>query len=142
MVHRSGVICFLLSLSLFSNSAIFAQAKFIKKTSWAEQGLWLKADTHIHSSFSDGAHSINEIAANAIKYGCDVIAITDHSDRNLQGASLEYERHISIARRTFPNLIILSGIEWNIPPYDGDQHVSVLISPGPNEFDILREFKK
>jgi histidinol phosphatase-like PHP family hydrolase len=142
MVHRSGVICFLLSLSLFSNSAIFAQAKFIKKTSWAEQGLWLKADTHIHSSFSDGAHSINEIAANAIKYGFDVIAITDHSDRNLQGASLEYERHISIARRTFPNLIILSGIEWNIPPYDGDQHVSVLISPGPNEFDILREFKK
>lgn len=139
---RSVIVCFFLSLSHFSNNALFAQAKFIKQIPWAEQGYWLKADTHIHSSFSDGAHSINEIASNAIRYGCDVIAITDHSDRNLKGASFEYEQQISIARRTFPNLIIVSGIEWNIPPYDGDQHVSVLISPGPNEFEILREFKK
>ncbi|WP_417847604.1 VanZ family protein [Thalassoglobus sp.] len=118
-----------------------AEAKFIKKIPWAEQGQWIKADTHIHTKLSDGSHTIAEIASKAVEHGCDVIAITDRSDRELKGASIEYEREILAARRIFPNLIILSGIEWNIPPWKGEQHVSLLLSPGPDEFLILREFK-
>ncbi len=133
-----GLSC---AASLLVPTEAKAEAKFIKKIPWAEQGQWIKADTHIHTKLSDGSHTIAEIASKAVEHGCDVIAITDHSDRELKGASIEYEREILAARRIFPNLIILSGIEWNIPPWKGEQHVSLLLSPGPDEFLILREFK-
>ncbi|MDY6857120.1 MAG: DNA polymerase/3'-5' exonuclease PolX [Thermodesulfobacteriota bacterium] len=37
------------------------------------------ADLHLHSQYSDGAHSIREIAHEAMKKGYHYIAITDHS---------------------------------------------------------------
>ncbi|MDY6862193.1 MAG: DNA polymerase/3'-5' exonuclease PolX [Thermodesulfobacteriota bacterium] len=39
----------------------------------------IRADLHIHSNYSDGAHSIKEIAAEAREIGYEFVAITDHS---------------------------------------------------------------
>ncbi|MFH2011140.1 MAG: DNA polymerase/3'-5' exonuclease PolX [Pseudomonadota bacterium] len=39
----------------------------------------IKADLHVHSHYSDGAHSIRELAEGAMKMGYKYIAITDHS---------------------------------------------------------------
>ncbi len=39
----------------------------------------IKGDLHVHSNFSDGTNSINEIKEEALYYGYRYIAITDHS---------------------------------------------------------------
>jgi hypothetical protein len=36
------------------------------------------ADLHLHSSFSDGTYSPEELAAYAVRYGLGVVALTDH----------------------------------------------------------------
>ena len=38
-----------------------------------------KVDLHIHSTFSDGKNTIEEIVLKAIENGFDVIGISDHS---------------------------------------------------------------
>ena len=40
----------------------------------------IKGDLHVHSNFSDGTNSINEIKEEALYYGYRYIAITDHSE--------------------------------------------------------------
>jgi len=91
--------------------------EFICKTEWMDSGVWMKVDTHIHTKFSDGSHSVSVVAAKAREFGCDAIAITDHGDQNLKGASLEYAEAIEVARREHPELLILAGLEWNVPPW-------------------------
>ncbi len=116
--------------------------RFVTKIDWMEHGQWIKADTHIHTRFSDGSHGLDEIALQAKAFGCDVIAITDHADRNLSAATPEYAEAILAARRSHPDLMILSGLEWNVPPWGGDEHATVLVPPGPDEFLTLAEFKQ
>lgn len=106
-----------------------------------EKGHWLKVDAHLHSTFSDGAHTIDELAAQAVKYGCDVIAITDHADRDRNAASADFAEAISAARRQHPNLLIVAGLEWNLPPWGCDEHATLLMPRGDNEFLNLAEFK-
>ena len=115
--------------------------EFICKTEWMDSGVWMKVDTHIHTKFSDGSHSVSVVAAKAREFGCDAIAITDHGDQNLKGASLEYAEAIEVARREHPELLILAGLEWNVPPWKGDTHATVLMPGGPDEFLQLADFK-
>ena len=42
----------------------------------------MKMDWHIHSTFSDGKQSVDELIMNAEKIGLESIAITDHFDKN------------------------------------------------------------
>ena len=42
----------------------------------------MKMDWHIHSTFSDGKQSVDELIMNAEKIGLESIAITDHFDTN------------------------------------------------------------
>src|SRR5262245_30317017 len=116
-------------------------ARFVREIEWAGKGTWVKADTHIHTNFSDGSHTPNEVVAKATAYGCQVIAITDHSDDNLRAGSPEYAKEIVAARAAYPKMVILAGLEWNIPPWDGEKHAAVLVPSGPNEWKILAEFK-
>lgn len=115
--------------------------RFLRQVEWAGQGVWLKADTHTHTQFSDGAHTIAEVAAQAARYGCNVLAITDHADRNLSAGTHEYIEAIKEARRQYPEMVLLAGLEWNIPPHDGNEHVAVLFPDGPAEGQILADFK-
>ena len=117
------------------------EARFVRKIDWMQNGSWVKADTHIHTKFSDGAHTVSEVTAKAAEFGCEAIAITDHADRNLQAATPEYAEAIEVARRQHPQLIILAGLEWNVPPFGGDEHATVLVPHHPGEFLWLADFK-
>ena len=37
--------------------------EFVRKTEWMDSGVWMKDDTHLHTTFSDGAHSVSVVAA-------------------------------------------------------------------------------
>jgi glycopeptide antibiotics resistance protein len=115
---------------------------FVRQIDWMERGVWLKVDTHVHTKFSDGSNTVSEVAAKAIEHGCHVIAIADHGDWNLSAAGPEYAEQIEVARRQFPSLIIIAGLEWNVPPAAGDLHATVLVPPGPDEFLNLQTLKE
>ncbi|MFV2065428.1 MAG: PHP domain-containing protein [Pirellulales bacterium] len=118
------------------------EARFVRKIPWAGGGVWLKSDTHMHTRFSDGAHTVDEVAAKAVEFGCDVIAITDHGDSKLRAATKEYQQAIDDAREKYGDLIVLAGIEWNMPPWGGDEHVTALVPPGPREWNTLKVLKQ
>lgn len=118
------------------------KARFVRQTDWIGEGQWLKADTHVHTTFSDGSHTVAEVVDRAVLFGCDVIAITDHGDCDESAATEQYGQAIEAAREQYPESIILAGLEWNVPPYGGDEHATVLIPPGPNEWQILAQFKQ
>ncbi|MDD4046232.1 MAG: PHP domain-containing protein [Sedimentibacter sp.] len=87
----------------------------------------LKADYHIHSTYSKNRHgksSIEEIAERAYELGLEEIAITDHGPahylfgikRNLIS---EAKNIVVETRKKYPNLKILYGVEANILDYKG-----------------------
>jgi hypothetical protein len=119
------------------------RAKFERQHDWdPAHGVWLKVDTHVHTQFSDGGWKLEALVDEASKNGCDAIAITDHADGGLQGASEAYFAALRRARLEHSEMVILAGLEWNIPPHGGNEHVSVIVEPTANEADILAEFKK
>jgi len=116
--------------------------RFVREIPWAGHGSWIAADTHIHTTFSDGANSVAEVVKKAVEYGCKAVAITDHGDGNLKAATPEYAAAITAARTANPGLVVLAGLEWNIPPWAGDEHAAVLVPTGANEWKTLSEFKR
>ena len=116
---------------------------FIQSIEWHDSGVWLAADLHSHTRFSDGAHTPHEVAAKAVEYGCDVLAITDHTDPNLNAATPEYRAAIADSRARTPGLVLLTGLEWNVPPGQGDDHATVLLTPSlVDDDDWAGEFKR
>lgn len=115
-------------------------ARFLREIDWAGKGTWLKADTHVHTKFSDGVRDVPEVVAKAALFGCDVLAITDHGDFNLKAASPEQAEAVAVARQSHPELIILAGIEWNLPGWGGDEHATVLLPPTSREWTTLLAF--
>lgn len=89
----------------------------------------IKGDFHIHSNYSDGANSIEEIVIAALKKGYHYIAITDHSKGLGVAKGLSEERilaqkeEIERVRKRYPELVIFHGIEVNILP-DGSLDLS------------------
>ena len=87
----------------------------------------LKADYHIHSTYSKHNHgksSIEEIVERAYEIGLEEIAITDHGPahylfgikRSLIG---EAKNIVVEMRKKYPNLKILYGVEANLLDYNG-----------------------
>jgi len=109
-----------------------------RQVAWSIVGEWLIADTHSHTTFTDGALSVPELVERAIAGGCDVLAITDHSDLSEDAATPEYFEAMRAARVRTPWLILFGGLEWNIPPYGGREHVNLLIDPAQEE-QVLTE---
>lgn len=80
----------------------------------------LKGDLHLHSTWSDGSASIEELADCAQKLGYEYIAITDHSVSLKVGGGLSPERlqqqikYIHELNKKYKNFHILAGSEVDI----------------------------
>jgi len=80
----------------------------------------IKGDLHVHSSWSDGTSSIEELVRDAMSRGYSYIAITDHS-KSLGIANglseerlLEQWKEIDRLRGKYAPFVILKGIEVDI----------------------------
>lgn len=118
-----------------------AGPRFEREIPWAGNGMWLKAETHVHTRFSDGG-PIDAVVDQAVAHGCDVLAITDHTDGGLKAATPEYHAAIAAARARAPQMLVLTGIEWNVPPGKGQDHAVVLFPPELEDAAITGEFKE
>ncbi len=108
---------------------------------WAGRGVWLKTELHTHTKFTDGSHTVDEVVAAAVKNGCDAVAITDHGDGGLKGATPEYLDAIRAARAANPGLAVIGGMEWNVPPGKGQEHANILFPSAMETIEVLGTFK-
>ncbi|MGJ8694379.1 MAG: CehA/McbA family metallohydrolase [Thalassotalea sp.] len=107
-----------------------------------KNGQWLTIDTHIHTKYSDGNQTVAQLAKQASTYGCNAIAITDHGDYNLNKvATPEYFNDIAKVNESYPYMTIMAGLEWNIPPFMGREHATVLLPKHENSQRDLYAFK-
>ena len=80
----------------------------------------IRGDLHVHSKWSDGGSTIEEIARAAQAKGYSYIAISDHSKSVKYAHGLEEERlfrkldEIKAVQEKFPSLKILAGAEVDI----------------------------
>lgn len=80
----------------------------------------IKGDLHVHTSGSDGRHSIREMAEAAKALGYEYIAICDHSrspqiTRGLtEEGIVKQAREIGQVNREMDGIVVLAGIECNI----------------------------
>ncbi|WP_042459542.1 DNA polymerase/3'-5' exonuclease PolX [Neobacillus dielmonensis] len=82
----------------------------------------IKGDLHMHSTWSDGAHTIEEMAEACRARGYQYMAITDHSQYLKVANGLTRERllqqreEIKRLNAKYHDFVILSGIEMDILP--------------------------
>ncbi len=80
----------------------------------------IKGDLHIHTKYTDGKNSIEEMAKAAMNRGYEYIAITDHSKRVTVAKGLDEKRvleqivEIERINDKLKNITILKGIEVDI----------------------------
>jgi len=137
----SGSALLAIALLLLAGCTQQPDAEVITEVPWALISQPLVMDTHTHTRFSDGKYSVAEMVQLAIDHGCEALAITDHSDLSEDAATPDYFSAIKTARTMHPGFILFGGIEWNIPPYWGREHVTVLLDPTLEE-TILGTFKQ
>src|SRR5699024_4533244 len=82
----------------------------------------IRGDLHMHTTWSDGAQSIEEMVLQARKYGYEYIAITDHS-KYLQVANgltedrlLRQREEIEKLKEKYSDIHIFAGVEMDILP--------------------------
>ncbi len=82
----------------------------------------IKGDLHIHTRYSDGSNTIEQIVLKALEMGYSYIAITDHSQSLRVARGLEEERlrqqwkEIEELQYRYPQIKILKGSEVDILP--------------------------
>ena len=82
----------------------------------------IKGDLHMHSTWSDGAHSIEEMVNACRARGYKYMAITDHSKYLKVANGLTVERllqqkeEIKKLNEKYDDILILSGVEMDILP--------------------------
>lgn len=80
----------------------------------------VKGDLHVHTRWSDGAHTISGMAEAARERGCEYITICDHSAGLAVAHGMTDERireqgkEIADLNRTLDGITVLHGIEANI----------------------------
>ncbi|WP_440896044.1 DNA polymerase/3'-5' exonuclease PolX [Amphibacillus sp. Q70] len=85
-------------------------------------GNQIKGDLHMHTTWSDGAQSIEEMVQFALEKKYEYIAITDHSKflrvaNGLNETRLRKQRvEIERLRQVYPEITILTGVEMDILP--------------------------
>jgi DNA polymerase (family 10) len=82
----------------------------------------IRGDLHMHTQWSDGRDSIEEMVRAAVTLGYEYMAITDHSPtsaaaRNLSAESVDRQAdEIAQVRERYPQISILHGCEVDILP--------------------------
>ena len=82
----------------------------------------IRGDVHVHTTWSDGAHSIEEMVEEARAYGYEYIAITDHSKflrvaNGLNETRLRKQREeIARINEKYDDIYIFAGVEMDILP--------------------------
>ncbi len=82
----------------------------------------VRGDLHMHTTYSDGADTLDAMVAACARLGYDYIAITDHSERaaaarTVSRSDLSRQRdEIEAIRERYPAMAILHGIEVDIMP--------------------------
>ncbi|PFG05465.1 DNA polymerase/3'-5' exonuclease PolX [Bacillus sp. es.034] len=112
----------------------------------------IKGDLHMHSTWSDGAYSIEEMVEACRAKGYQYMAITDHSQYLRVANGLTPERlvkqinEIKELNKKYDDIEILSGIEMDILPdgtldYDDDllKRVDLVIASIHSSFSQPRE---
>lgn len=80
----------------------------------------IKGDLHIHTRYTDGRHSIEEMAKAAMEWGYEYLAITEHSKRVSVARGLDAKRlglqieEIDRLNENLKGITILKGIEVDI----------------------------
>ena len=101
---------------------------------------WLAGDHHIHTQYSpDGQYRVLDHVLHANAYGLDWMVVTDHG--SAQHARIGVERvnpDIVAARRSFRDMLVFQGLEWNIP---AAEHGTVFVHPGRGEVAVLKQFE-
>jgi histidinol phosphatase-like PHP family hydrolase len=96
-------------------------------------------DLHIHSNYSDGESSVEEIVRRATSLGLKTIALTDHfwpsigSRKGGKNIIEQRRREIETARLDFPDIRILDGAEVDIQS-NGEL---APIAGGLSQFDLV-----
>ncbi len=99
----------------------------------------VKGDFHVHTNWSDGIGSLEEMVRTAYKMGHKYIVIGDHSQSSRVAKGLDIERYkeqwreIEKLRRDYRNLYIFRGCEVDILP-DGSLDLS---NEALEEFDFV-----
>jgi len=75
-----------------------------------------KVDLHIHSTFSGGVLSPEDIVRKSVELGLSVIALTDHDSTD--GVALA-----QTAAKAFPELVVIPAIELSSDNPDGQLHI-------------------
>lgn len=112
----------------------------------------IKGDLHMHSTWSDGAHTIEEMVEACRKKGYNYIAITDHSQflrvaNGLTPDRLRQQREeIARLNEKYDDFTILSGVEMDILPdgtldYDDEllEEMDIVIASIHSSFSQPRE---
>ena len=76
-------------------------------------------DTHLHSNFSDGKNSIEEMTRVAVKIGLKKIAFTDHVRRDTEYID-KFLKEIKRTQKKYPEIKIFSGIEAKVIDMEGN----------------------
>lgn len=82
----------------------------------------VRGDLHMHSTFSDGDHTMEQMARAALERGLEYIAITDHASSmgmvyGIKKDNIdEYLRQVEKARKAVRGIHILAGAEVDILP--------------------------
>ncbi len=80
----------------------------------------IRGDLHMHSSWSDGRDTIEEMIVASRQLGYEYIAITDHSERAWSSRKLsagevpDQRAEVMLLRERYPSIHILHGIEVDI----------------------------
>ncbi len=74
----------------------------------------VKGDLHLHSDWSDGRATIEEMALAAVARGYAHMAITDHSQRLREGRLAAYDEEVARLNERLAPFQILRGVEVNI----------------------------
>ena len=111
----------------------------------------LRGDLHVHTKWSDGHHSVKEMAQAAARRGLEYLAITEHSIRltvahGLDAARLAQQgREIERVNRELSGIRVLKGIEVDILadgsfdlPEPALEALDVVIGAVHSKFDLSR----